>query len=809
MTITKDFVADYGADNTGVASVTTKLYTNLKTDMQGQDVNLTFPAGSYNNASFGGDGGSWINGVRDLNVTATGATLFGNGGVFLSTSHIQQNGIDTALGKNARIQTVYPGATSVTLTSASASAGHISRFSIGQKCLVVGWAIQAAFQQAFSFPPNWHWAEFVTITGISGDTVTFTPALQNYYSDQWPELNRGSQFETDASGPATLVGLSQYYGGTSTFNDGTYTNSQLINCYRENFIMNGGTSSSLPIYPSVNKLWRAVNHTATSALVEHDKLNDWVDVQGGTYSQWKCQSSSTRLLTMTGVTITGSLNGTVRNTIVDNCSIGTGLIIGPVSYGRGETFIARNTSIGGTITGGLTIKGGSDGLSSDVGVQGYMSKSGSVIKIPMCMGDLITSPGMPNANGSHVLWWQGSFGPFGYWRSLSVTSDSWPATDNQTSSVAITIANGSKTLSVASPIFSSADVGKVILIPKMVNNSNYTNCTISNASPGVITLSSHGKVANEPIRFRAGSGTLPSGITAGTVYYVSATGLTSNTFTISATVGGAQINTSGGSGTVQVSFVLDVYTFITGFTDSQTVTIYHANTNFDFSSVTVGLQWGTCNAYIQTDSTDPMPDPSLYTSGKLFLTIPPARSVSFENCTDSNSGIFSQAEDLSQASARGRPLWSYTKRTYNGSFGFSGPSIKMVGNVVSIKVNVTKAYTGAGVLYHRFSGFDNLKVVQNGAYVDYGGRFDLKTLGERVVTIGSTTGSGGADQNIGLSVPTWLCGASSGLITMQVNKDISAEDPATWPSYTIEIITDQGFPAATAVAPLRLRFRAA
>lgn len=68
--------------------------------------------------------------------------------------------------------------------------------------------------------------------------------------------------------------------------------------------------------------------------------------------------------------------------------------------------------------------------------------------------------------------------------------------------------------------------------------------TVTIASPGVVTWTSHGFAGNEPIVFTT-TGALPTGLTAGTTYYVRATGLTANTFTVSATAGGAAINTSG------------------------------------------------------------------------------------------------------------------------------------------------------------------------------------------------------------------------------------------------------------------------
>jgi hypothetical protein len=813
VTITKNIVTDYGADPTGVVNIQTPLL-NFNTDGQGQDANLTFPAGG----TFLGDSGNfyrWIDGINTLNVTATGATL--NGIPNLQTRHIQQNGIDSAFGKNARIQTASAGATSVTLTAASASAGHISRFSVGQWCLVAGWPLQSGFQTPFGFPPNWHWVDHVQITGIVGNTVSFTPALANYYSSAWPEMNRGDANETDGGGPATLVGLDLAWGGTSNFTDGTYANTNLINTNREVFQMTGGTSSNFPIYPTVNRIFRAINHTATSANVEHDKCNDLVDIQGGTYRVWHCQSSSTRLLQMSGTTVTQQLNGTVRNTTLDNCTIAS-CNIGPTAYGRGETFIARNTSFTSGITGGLQESGPSDNVNTDLGVANVMSKTGSVITMPMWLSDNATRTLMPDPSGRHVVFWKGQFGFMGYFKPLSVTSDTWPAADNQAPTVACSMTNGAKTLTVGTATFVSGDVGKTIYMLGFGTHNSSTNCTITNASPGVITQNNHGKSLNDPVRFTAGTGVLPAGISAGVTYYVVAANLATNTFSVSATVGGAAINTSGGSGTVKATFPSNFYTHITGYTNSTTVTLFHACANYDMTSVSRVLQFGTCNLYIQTDSTDPLPDPSTYTPvNKLFIAVPPVRYVRFESCTGNDHVV-----DLSQPAAWNRPLNSYTKRTYTacptaasdgvriseaGALAGTGSNLPMVGYIQSIKVNVTKIYTGAVGTLTAGLAQSQLFLMINGVWTAYNPRINVKVLGERVITIAGVTGTQTGDQNLSFgSVAAWI---AAGFDTV-LSSNITGESSSVWPSFTIEMITDQGFPleVPTAVVPLRLRLRA-
>lgn len=80
--------------------------------------------------------------------------------------------------------------------------------------------------------------------------------------------------------------------------------------------------------------------------------------------------------------------------------------------------------------------------------------------------------------------------------------------------------------------------------------------TMTIASPCVVTLSSHGMSNGDRIIFST-TGALPTGITAGTVYYV--LNAATNTFQVAATSGGAAINTSGtqsGVHTVTRSYVV-------------------------------------------------------------------------------------------------------------------------------------------------------------------------------------------------------------------------------------------------------------
>ena len=75
-------------------------------------------------------------------------------------------------------------------------------------------------------------------------------------------------------------------------------------------------------------------------------------------------------------------------------------------------------------------------------------------------------------------------------------------------------------------------------------------CTITIASPAVISFTAHGLIAGDSVQFTT-TGTLPTGFTAGVDYYVIAAGLTANAFELALTVGGAAINTSGSQSGIQ------------------------------------------------------------------------------------------------------------------------------------------------------------------------------------------------------------------------------------------------------------------
>jgi hypothetical protein len=85
-------------------------------------------------------------------------------------------------------------------------------------------------------------------------------------------------------------------------------------------------------------------------------------------------------------------------------------------------------------------------------------------------------------------------------------------------------------------------VGKVTKVDTRDHGVKAVTVTI--ASPAVFSCTSHGLVENQAVYLRT-SGALPTGLSALTLYYVIAAGLTADNFRLAATAGGAAINTSG------------------------------------------------------------------------------------------------------------------------------------------------------------------------------------------------------------------------------------------------------------------------
>jgi hypothetical protein len=104
--------------------------------------------------------------------------------------------------------------------------------------------------------------------------------------------------------------------------------------------------------------------------------------------------------------------------------------------------------------------------------------------------------------------------------------------------------------STALALNETVNVYRVLQFQDYTDPNGQQTCTISIASPALITATAHGQLAGYIVRF-ASTGTLPVGLTAGVKYYILDSGLTTNTFRVSLTKNGTAVTTTApGSGTL-------------------------------------------------------------------------------------------------------------------------------------------------------------------------------------------------------------------------------------------------------------------
>ena len=169
-----------------------------------------------------------------------------------------------------------------------------------------------------------------------------------------------------------------------------------------------------------------------------------------------------------------------------------------------------------------------------------------LLPIPEFKPDLTDLDGNSTQTLLNVLPQADGYGPA---KDFSVYSAALPAANrgffygrNADGTITVFAGTSTKIFKLNNTDFTWIPVSKVVAVT-----------TISNASPAVVSLNSHGQAIGDAVVFSTTSA-LPTGLTAGTVYYVIAAGFTANAFEVSLTPAGAAINTSSaGSGTHSIT----------------------------------------------------------------------------------------------------------------------------------------------------------------------------------------------------------------------------------------------------------------
>lgn len=220
-------------------------------------------------------------------------------------------------------------------------------------------------------------------------------------------------------------------------------------------------------------------------------------------------------------------------------------------------------------------------------------------------------------------------------------------------------------------------------------NTTADTFTVTIASPGVFTLTAHGFIIGTVVYFST-TGALPTGLTAGTAYYIISAGFTADAFRVSTSIGGSAVNTSGTqSGTHTVTTATYILPPYTRKPSSVYVTV--GSYRYQPKEVTTREEWDRLNQVVVTG--DAASHYYIY-DGALLLYPKPATADSIVTINARRV-----AKDLSIA--------DYTTGTVdivtNGSPSVTGSSTvwtaPMVGRWIKITPSNTATAAGDGYWY--------------------------------------------------------------------------------------------------------------
>lgn len=328
---------------------------------QTDQIQLTIPSGKH--AQFLSGNKGWVEGIKDLIVIGSGASI-SNGGALNPGFH---------LGGCGGIVTFPAGATVALLTSDAAlgassvriNPSDASKFTVGNYALVSGFDMQGLFGATnFGYPPNWQFFDYVKVDSIDAvaGIVHFTTSLKYKYLTTWPnydlcQFGQAALWQLPAGFDCTL----EYRGLTiSQDNIQTYSNARSVT-YRD--VTFTGLYGGIP---SQNVLWQAINvnyPTVPGSQIEADKLVTKLVMQNCTFKKIDFQSSSIDELQMDGCTSTEAMNGNPKRTTVSNSTFPT-LRIGTEFYGHAEDIMLSNCVINASEISSPVITGNGTGVNS-------------------------------------------------------------------------------------------------------------------------------------------------------------------------------------------------------------------------------------------------------------------------------------------------------------------------------------------------------------------------------------------------------------------------------------------------------------
>lgn len=288
------------------------------------------------------------NGIKKLRVVGLGYTGNGDGATFSDNAGAGSGFFLGALPgqyfdnlHSGRVATVSAGASSVTLTEAGTGCAPscASLFVAGNYALITGIDLMGS-----GGPTNPGFYEYVKITGVSGEVVSFDAPLANTYKSTWPVYFAGNANIPDEGGAATLYALNPFWDTEVQYIGLTFSQAgSTFAAARSATFTNTKWTGSFCLFPTENHFFKITNADMTLCGMEVDKINDTVIIDNVNIRQMDVQSASgAKDFTLSNSTV-GTINGAPKKTTVSNSTVTT-WTIGPTAFGVSTDFTCANST---------------------------------------------------------------------------------------------------------------------------------------------------------------------------------------------------------------------------------------------------------------------------------------------------------------------------------------------------------------------------------------------------------------------------------------------------------------------------------
>lgn len=366
MPVSKNYVTDYSADNTGATDNVSKLATFATfAQAQGTDpVTLIMPAGTYLHDATAATGGQAFSAqffARGVNMTVQGAGKVG--GPTGTTWTIPQTNswappffgslAQQANLASSRIATVNAGSSSVfCITVAEAT-----NFPVGRWVMITGIDLQGVIGADYGFPTNPQFFDYAKVIANNGTTgqVTLDRSLEDSYKSTWAVQYAGVPSSAMSQGGAAWMYLMHpSFEQTSVIKDIYFdlpfaSTPWLYNANNTDMtIQNCTFAGSSGPSPSQNVVCRYIGCDFTNSVMEVDKIikdlyfDSCTETISGGNVKLFFQSSSVKNLYVNNSTLNW-LTGMARNNYITNSSISKVWFAN--SYGMGKKSVFNNSTV--------------------------------------------------------------------------------------------------------------------------------------------------------------------------------------------------------------------------------------------------------------------------------------------------------------------------------------------------------------------------------------------------------------------------------------------------------------------------------